>query len=399
MRRWVPAILVAIALLAVGFAAARAEPPLSPLDAWRVGPVRFPHDPFDLERYAELGRWVQDGSVPYRDYAAEYPPLAVAFFGLLQAVDASPRGFVELFTAFTVAAALGLLLVTRGALQRLGRSPWRLAILALPSALYFTVNRFDVLVALPLVAALVALLARRYRTAGVLLGLGVGIKFFPVLLAPLFFAVERADRPGTAWHRLRFPLAFVAMSVACYLIPAVFWGGANVVTGVLQQLVRPPTVGTLLTTLALPFTVSNQHPLVHALRFVFVGLTLIPLGWSAVARIPAAGPDRTRVILALAGLVLAVTVLLNPFFSPQFVLWLSPVLLLLDAKPRAWWVALVILLDLTTFVQFPVVFDRIGPFTTATAVAALVRSAVFAALVAVLARTAFPILRPARARP
>lgn len=384
-------LLTALVLLAAGAFSATATPVISAGEC-TLAAKHLPHDPCDLARYKFLGQWVTNGQTPFRDYEAEYPPLAVAFFGAVRAVTTTDRGYVAVFTAAVALAAVGLALVTASTLLRLGRSPWWLLVLLLPSSLYYLMNRFDVLAVLPLVAAIGALLGKRYRTAGVLLGIAVGVKFFPILLAPLFLITERADRPGVPWRALRFPLAFIGTAAATYLIPALFWG-PGVLGAVVMQIARLPARGSLLTALLLHFTSNATTPLAVLLRALFTGLTVVPLVGSALARIPTAEPSRARAVVGWSGLILVTTVLLNPFFSPQFLIWYVPLLLLLTIRPTPAWAALLVLLDLSTFVQFPVVFDLAGPFGAMTTAAILVRSVISAVAIAVLARVALPTLR------
>ncbi len=379
------AIGASILVLAGAFAVA-ARQPLEPL--WRPSSeqwVRWVHDPSDLARYAELGQWSKTDLVPYRDYIAEYPPLPVALFGVVRALTTSDRGFVALWTFITVAAGVGVLAVSRRLLSALGRSPWWLLLLSLPAGVYFTLNRFECLVILPMLAALLALHRGRNRWAGALLGLAVGVKFFPIVLLPLFLlaAARGADR---RWFRSPFVLPFLATTAVAYGVPALLWR-ADTLVPILLQLGRQPNVGSTLFALLAPFRLGPNHPVALTLQVAFSLIAAFAAIVALLPKLPEPGASRTADLAGRSAAVLLVGVLGNAFFSPQFLLWFLPLLLLAPVARSVRWAGMLVALDLVTYAWFPLVFDAAGPTGPWSEGVALLRVALYAGTLTVLIRS------------
>ena len=154
--------------------------------------------PGDTYSYAKYGRaLLEDGRIPYRDFYDEYPPGSVPVF-ILPALLWNAH-YVLVFKLLMSACGVGFVCCAAWVLTRLGLSPLRLAPLVLAPALMGPVflNRYDPLVALLTAAALVAVLRRRDRTAGALLGVGTAMKIYPAVAA-LVAAWRVRDRIGAA---------------------------------------------------------------------------------------------------------------------------------------------------------------------------------------------------------
>lgn len=177
--------------------------------------------------YFHLARLSDAGTLPFRDYWYEFPPVWPALFvGLYRFL--ALRGPVD-YSAW--ATTLGLLLLVADVanllvLHRLGRIlhgeqtalgiAWVYALLAAP--LIFVWWTFEVLVALALLGALLALVSGRLtRSAGAVI-VGTLTKYIPVLIIP---AVWRFY----PWRQaLRYTLiVLVAVGIALALLVA--WGG------------------------------------------------------------------------------------------------------------------------------------------------------------------------------
>ena len=97
-----------------------------------------------------------------------------------------------------MACGLGLVVVLRCGYEPGGGLSSSGLLLLLPAALYFTLNRFDMLPAL-LTALSLACLGRRWTAASALfLAAATIVKVYPVLLAPLVLRHLLAERRGAA---------------------------------------------------------------------------------------------------------------------------------------------------------------------------------------------------------
>jgi len=219
-------------------------------------------------------------------------------------------------------------------------------LLALPAALYFGVNRFDVLPALLTALSLACLGRRRVVASAVLLAVAVMIKVYPALLAPLVVRYLWSNRRAA----LSWAAAFAATAAALVLPPLLWWGWEPVWAPYRYQLTRgafPPTVYDYI----LPESLGESDRRGQVFRLGTLALTLFLL---LVRR-----PADLASLLRRGALILILFVTLPVFYSPQWVLWLVP---LLAPLARRHWPVLVlaVALDLVTYLTFPVVMEIPG---------------------------------------
>jgi hypothetical protein len=213
----------------------------------------------------------------------------------------------------------------------------------LPAALYFSLNRFDILPAL-LVALSFACLGRRYVLASaILLGLATMVKVYPLLLAPFLFRYLSDDRRRC----LTWAGVYGATMAVCFLPPLLAWGWDATLAPYHYQLSRPPEAWTLYGVI-LPWEWSENTFVGRLVRMgsvLLVGLALF------VKR-----PEDLASVLRRGLVVLIAFVALQVFYSPQWIVWFLPLLApLARLHPAILWSA--IALDLITYLSFPVTFD------------------------------------------
>jgi glycosyl transferase family 87 len=323
------------------------------------GPIRLVRDWDDASAYFARGEWAVDGTVPYRDYFAEYPPLAVLYVGLLRW---KARSLFDLQVGLAITMALTVwatVTLLARALPRRRLAPERALLLLLPAGLYFALNRFDALVALTTLAAVLAALEQRYARSGVLLGIGTGLKLTPLLLLPLLVAWERNDPSGRRpQYGSQIIVGCVAVVSAAHL-PLLFVAGWHVFSGYLFQLGRGVESGSLLSLFALRLGYKTVPTAV--LRVLFPATILALAIAAGLLGFPDAEPERSETLLRRAGLALGAALLLSAFSSPQWLLWLTPLLVLADVRPPRAWLAVIATWDLLSYIQFPIAWDLGGP--------------------------------------
>jgi hypothetical protein len=246
------------------------------------------------------------------------------------------------------------------------------ALLLLPAALYFTANRFDIVPAL-LTALSLACLGRRWLVASaVFLAIGTMVKVYPVLLVPLVVRYLWDNRKAA----LVWTTAYGLTMAALLLPPLLQFGWESTWAPYHFQLSRAHlAVGTLYGRV-LPEILAGQGVAARLFRTGSVVLVAAALSWHRPAGL--AG------LLRRGAVVLVVFVCLQVFYSPQWILWLSPLLIpLARLDRRVLW--LTVALDLATYVSFPMVFDSefsLDPLT-------YMRVLILVALVAVLMQAEF----------
>jgi uncharacterized membrane protein len=284
--------------------------------------------PGDVGTYAIYGRaLVFDGRVPYRDFFDEYPPGSVGVFALPALLWNAH--YVLTFKLLMAACGVGFVACAVWTLRRLGLSRVRLVPIVLAPALLGPVflNRYDPVPALLSALALVALLRRRDRTAGGLLGAGVALKLYPAAVLPVVARRVR-DRMGSA-------VAFVA-AIVVLVLPFFALAPGGVGFSLKTQLERHLEIESLGASILLAFSKLGVHHVGYAARSsidvtggladavgvvtsVVLVLLVALVVWTYVR-----GPDDDgRLVTAFAAVVAAV-VTFAKVLSPQYLTWLVP---------------------------------------------------------------------------
>ena len=302
----------------------------------------------DVPDYELYGEAAVAGEVPYRDVRIEYPPGSVAAFAL-PAVAA--EGAAEYARAFAWLMRLcGVLLVVAVgvSLRLLGRTALEAAcacalVALLPLLLgRIVLQRFDLLPAALFALALAALLARRDRTAFALLALGVGTKLYPAVALPIFLvAVARRRSPRAAATCL---LVFAGV-LAAMLVPFAVAGPDGFADAFTRQAGRPlhheSTAGAALLALhqltGLDLETMRSHGSTNlpgqpadtlARLSVLVQLGALAAIW--LAAMGRALSDELVVLTCAAATV--AFVVLGKVLSPQFLIWLAPLVPLVRGR-------------------------------------------------------------------
>jgi len=307
----------------------------------------------DTPVYQRYGNAMADGKVPYREFKVEYPPGALPMFALPGLAepgagqDVSPtfrRTFETLMWLCGAGALLAMAVVFR-ALRRPRAEVWialmfaAVAPLALGSVI---LSRFDLWPAALVVAALAALVSGRLRIGHALLGLGVTAKLFPAILLPLGLAY--------VWKRAGRREAVTCLGVAAGVIAAVFLpfvvlSPAGVWHSLSVQFGRPLQVESLGSALLLAahhlfdlgVTADTSHGSQNlsgsAADAVAIGSTIAQVGalgwiWATYAR----GPASAELLVRASAAALCAFIAFGKVLSPQFLIWLIPVVPLVRGR-------------------------------------------------------------------
>jgi uncharacterized membrane protein len=283
----------------------------------------------DTPTYEGYGRAIRGGLVPYRDFPVEYPPGALPVFVAPTYVGGYTATFGWLMAA--CGASCVLLAAAAGARMR------SLAALAVSPLLIgsMALTRFDFWPDLFVVAALAALLRDRHRIGWAALGAAVAAKLFALVLVPVA-AVYTWRRRGwrelsrsTAWGSVVVAIAFVPFAV---IAPSGLWHSLR---GEASRPLQIESLGaTVLTTFGHPTVIATHGSLnlagqgtLAALSSVAVAVVLVAL-WLAFARGAASGERLVRYSAAS----ICAFVALGKVLSPQFLIWLVPVVPLVRGR-------------------------------------------------------------------
>jgi hypothetical protein len=347
------------------------------------------HQLVDTPTYERYGDAMRAGQVPYRDFAVEYPPGALPVF----VAPAYAGGYA---TAFGwLMAALGVACLVLVALA--GAPWWSVGFVAISPLLVGSLafSRFDFWPAALLAGALAALLGDRDRLGWGLLGAAVAAKLYPAAVVPLavVWTLRRRGR-----RELVVSGAIGAAVLAVAFVPFLVLSSGGLWSSLAGQLSRPLQIESLaasvLTTFGHPVVVDSHgsqglagHGVAAALSSLAAAAVLVAL-WIAFARGPA---DRRRLARYAAACICAFVVF-GKVLSPQYLIWLVPLVALVGGRRGLAAIGLLAAALLATQAWFPRHYwDYVDRFDRAWVV--LARNMLLLGLLAVLS-----LPRPARAR-
>jgi hypothetical protein len=311
------------------------------LGAWALLHVGFyERDPIvDTPVYQRYGDWMLDGRVPYRDFRPEYPPLALPAFvlpSLLAGRDADLDAYGEVFEWLMAACGVALVILVGLTLRSLAAGRARLVaalgfVALAPLALGSVVlSRFDLWPAALAAGALAAFVAGRDRLGSGVLGLAVAAKLYPGVLVPL--AAAWVWRRHGRREALACGLVLVAALAVCF-VPFLVVAPEGVVSSLGRQLSRPLQIESLGSALLLALGFDLEMESSHGSQNVagtagdVVGIvaTCVQVAvlfaiWTTFAR---GRMSSERLVRFFAAAVLAF-VALGKVLSPQFLIWLVP---------------------------------------------------------------------------
>jgi uncharacterized membrane protein len=323
-------VLVLASLLADGIAFGAKE--ACRAGAWNVGVEQYQAHCYTDIYPLYYGEGLAAGKIPYLDHHVEYPVIIGAVMqGAAWAVRSISNPYSRGVQFFDVTVAILALFLVAGVLGTAycagPARRWTALLVAFSPALILSAYiNWDLIAMGLMMMALAAWAARRPVLAGVLLGLAVATKFYPVVvLWPLFLLCLRAGRLRTffvttgsataAWLVVNLPVAIAAPQgwATFYTFSSdrgADWGGI----WYFFQYMHWPVVGT---------TSTPELNLLSAAAF--------GLACSAIALLALSTRRRPR-LAQLIFLTTAAFLLSSKVWSPQYVVWLVPLVVL--ARPR-----------------------------------------------------------------
>jgi Glycosyltransferase family 87 len=304
----------------------------------------------DTPIYQRYGNAIARGEVPYRDFAVEYPPGALAVFALpglakhgtdQNVTPGFRRTFETLMWICGAVALIAMALVLRAQRAPPGRV-WGVLMFAAvaPLALGSVVlSRFDLWPAALVAVAVAALAWGRWRLASVVLGVAVSVKLYPAVLIPIAVAAawrRGGRRAGLLAVALALGAAAVVFLPFFVLAPHGVWES---VTGQLRRPLQLESLGSAVLLVAhhvfgAGVTVKSSHgsqnlggagpDSLAAVLTVLQAASLVWV-WTAYAR------GRIGLVQACAA-ALAALVAFGKVLSPQFMIWLIAIVPLVPGR-------------------------------------------------------------------
>ncbi|HEX9554088.1 MAG TPA: glycosyltransferase 87 family protein, partial [Streptosporangiaceae bacterium] len=300
--------------------------------AWNVGVEQYQAHCYTDIYPLYFGEGLSAGQVPYIGHHVEYPVvmgavMQAAAWVVKPVTDPAARGG-EFYDVTVALLAVCLVVGVLATAYCAGRN-WRwtgLLVALSPGLVLAAFINWDLLAMALTMAALAAWAARRPVVAGLLLGLAVATKFYPVIcVVPLFVLCLRAGRlrefwltagsAAAAWLAVNLPVMLAAPAgwATFYIFNAKRWVDWGSVWYFFQ---------------------AEHWPVLGGLSLATINIASAALFLAAcvgVAVLALAAPRRPR-LPQLIFLLTAAFLLTNKVWSPQYVVWLVPLVVL--ARPR-----------------------------------------------------------------
>jgi hypothetical protein len=369
LRRSLPESAAAAALFVACFVA---------VHYWFWGELQI----VDWPTYLTDGRNIVDrGLVPYRDFAVEYPPGSLLVFIIPTAFSDYATGLEAVMAACGVALTVAVAAIDKRAAFYAALAPVLVGSLVL--------SRFDLWPDVLVVLALLGLLEGSEALGWAFLGAAVGAKLWPLVLVPI--ALVWSFRHG----RRRAPLWGLGVALAVF-VPFAILGPQGLWASVHGQADRPLQIESL----GAAFLTVFGHPLVssshgsqnlaghglYAACFALLQVAAIVVCWLEFAR----GPATRDRLLSFSAAAVCAFVAFGKVLSPQYLLWLIPLVPLVAGVRRLPALVLLTAACVLTQVWFPLrYFAYVNSYHLASVV--LARDLVLVALFLLLA---WPLREP-----
>jgi uncharacterized membrane protein len=281
-----------------------------------------------------FGEKLANGQVPYFGHPVEYPVLIGAAMQLAATVVrpisdpfTAGREFFDVTVVLLTLFALAGVLAT-GYLAGRGRQ-WTALLVALsPALILSSFINWDLIVMGLTALGMATWAARRHVLAGVLLGLAIATKFYPLIFfGPLLLLCLRAGRMRAFWITTgSAAAAWLAVNLPVMILAPAGWATFYQLSEKRGADWGP--IWYFLEYLHWPLLGTTS---LNTLNLLSLGTFL--LGCVGIAVLALAAPRRPR-LPQLFFLILAVFLMTNKVWSPQYVIWLVPLVVL--ARPRLW---------------------------------------------------------------
>ncbi len=301
----------------------------------------------DIPVYETYGNAIERGSIPYRDFRLEYPPGALPVFALpaLASEDGNEASFRTAFEWSMAACGVAAVLLAAVLLAGLQATRTRVVAALGAIALYplllgnVILTRFDLWPAALTAAALAALVWRRDRVGFGLLGLAVAAKLYPAVLVPLALSY--------VWRRRGRREALVCLGVlagvvALAFLPFLVLAPEGVAYSFGRQLGRPLQIESLgsafflaahhLFGLELEMRSGHGSQNLDGLGPAVAGVLLSVVQLAVLVWIWLRRPASAEELVRWSAAAIVAFVALGKVLSPQFLIWLIPLVPLVAGR-------------------------------------------------------------------
>jgi hypothetical protein len=323
----------------------------------RTTSILFFRSQGDVELYFRWFSRIESGQRPYEDFLVEYPPLALVY-ALFPSL-AGPTNFGEFYQTFRLFSyaldALSFFLVAQ-ILAKRATAFYLLATFALGPVVY---DRIDIALSFLLLLTVFALREKRETSAQGLIGVGFAFKLVPALAAPALL-LRSARSSGGVLAAVRGGSLAAAVAIAPFAVAFALYGSGvfelfryHFERGVQIESVWSNLQLVRLGSTAPDFVVFRHgcHNLATETSRILLPVSTL-LGGAVLATSLALAWRREARAEEIFAWTIVSFIAVGKVLSPQFFVFLSPLLLVLSRK-RDWYGGLVVLLSALTTCVYP----------------------------------------------
>jgi hypothetical protein len=293
--------------------------------------------------YFDFASKVVDGNLPYRDFTFEYPPFSLLFFVLPRLLASTWLTFSIYYQAeVLIFDIIGILIVYRIACK-LGNPPWgpmavyTLGVLAMGPIIC---QQYDIFPAVMSLLAVYLFWSGKHKTAWAILAMGAMTKIYPALIAPIFLI--HYLRNGQ-WARLWQGLTMFGAVCLVILLPFLITSPASLRSlydyHALRGIQLESAYSAFLLVAEKLNLISGWTEFNHGawnlmgagvdfltkISTYILGILLFAAYWF-IYRQTEKGQPRIRQTGAFSMLVVLITLFASKVLSPQYIIWLIPLL-------------------------------------------------------------------------
>lgn len=356
----------------------------------------------DVEGYYRYATLITEGQIPYRDFSVEYPPGSLLVFLLPRLFTSSLEAYGQAFAVEMLVFDLISLLGAMKLGQQLGQKCWKtgllytLAVLAIGD---LVVQRYDLAPAALTLLAILFFCQKHYNIAWAFLAIGTMTKLYPAALAPVFL-IYQVKHHGS--RHIIAQLAVFASVILIMAVPFLAIGGDGFIEAFTVQGGRDLQVESVYASFLLlgqmlgigtaqvyqgRYSVDVEAPLSQHLAQYSFAVTAVCLLITYVffwRRQKNTSGNNVSLMVNTSLLVTTILLITSKVFSAQFIIWLLPLIALVDSR-RIIWALFIIAAGLTYYI-YPVHYGELMDMQSRLVIILFVRNLLMIAIAILTAR-------------
>ncbi len=320
--------------------------------------------------FLDYASQVMQGHIPYLDFNFEYPPLSLLFFILPRLVSSAIPLYTVLYKAEVLLAIMIGLFIIYLISRRLGKAPWKMLLvytLCILAVGPIVAEQYDIFPAILTLGSLYAFLSGKNKTAWALLALGALTKIYPLFLMPVYLAISLRNRQSRS---AGVGILTGLLVGAVFTLPFVFIGSDSIKSLVEYHLQRGIQLESTYSSFLLIASKLGLAQINAIFDFGSWNLTggpaetltklssyflviLLVLAYCFIYRSIKPGKSQSTRLGTYALLVLCIVLITSKVLSPQYLIWLIPLIPLVLPRGRDIILGLFILIGALTYYLFP----------------------------------------------